>query len=194
MSTIHHDLIEGADVLKATKKNMTVAKEHLHYEFNSIRTGRANPALLDGIHAEVYGTTMRLKDVATVSAPEAQQLLVTPFDANNTNSIAKGLEKANLGLNLVVEPNLIRISIPPMDEHQRKEKVKNAKKKTEDGKVAIRNIRRECNDFIKKQKNSGNITEDELKKLEKDIQKLTDDHCLEFDEMFKNKEKDIMAI
>ena len=194
MSNIHHELVEGVDILQATKKNMSSAKDHLVHEFNSIRTGRSNPALLDDISAEVYGMAMRLKDIATVTAPEPQQLLVTPFDANNTPHIAKSLEKANLGLNLIVEANLIRINIPPMDEAQRKERVKQAKKKSEDAKIAIRNIRRESNDFGKKQKNNHKITEDELKKLEKDIQKATDDFCHDIDDMIKNKEKDIMEI
>ena len=194
MSSIHHELIEGVEVNKAAKKNMTTAKDHLQHEFNAIRTGRANPALLDDITAEVYGTNMRLKDVANVTTPEPQQLLITPFDANNTTHIAKALEKANLGLSLTVEANLVRISVPPMDEAQRKEKVKQAKKKTEDAKIAIRNIRRECNDFIKKQKQNNSIAEDEMKKIEKDIQKLTDDFCSEMDDLMKQKEKDIMEI
>ena len=194
MSSTHHELVEGVDVTTVAKNKMNVAKDHLQHEFNNIRTGRANPSLLDDIFVEVYGTNMHLRDIATVSTPEPQQLLITPFDANNSSSIAKSLEKANLGLSIIAEANLVRISIPPMDESQRKDRVKQAKKKTEDAKIAVRNIRRECNDFAKKEKTNHNITEDELKKLEKDIQKLTDDACHSLDDMMKNKEKDIMQI
>lgn len=194
MNNLHQEIATATDVLAAARKKMNSAKDHLQYELNTIRTGRANPALLDSVNVEVYGTSMRLRDVATITAPEPQQLLITPFDANNTKAIGKSIEKANLGFNVIVEANLVRISIPPMDENQRKERVKQAKKKTEDGKISIRNIRRECNDVIKKQKSNGDITEDDMKKMEKNVQKLTDNFCHDFDNIMHDKEKDIMEI
>jgi ribosome recycling factor len=180
--------------VKDAKQKMKNAKEHLIQELKNIRTGRANPALLDVIQVEVYGAKMRLKDIANITAPETRQLLISPFDSNNTASIGKAIEYAELNVNPIVEGNLVRINIPPMDENQRKEQVKQAKKKGEEGKVTIRNIRRECNDSVKRLKNSQEITEDIMHKNEKDVQKLTDQFCQEIDNLIQTKEKDILTI
>jgi len=177
-----------------SKKSMKTAVEHFQSELKSLRTGRANPAILDKVSVEVYGSSMRLKDIATVSVPEARQLLVTPFDPSNVNAISNAIEKANLNLKPSADGNIIRISIPPMSEEVRKDMVKECKKMGETGKVTIRNIRKESNDTIKKSKSSGDISEDQLKSLEKLVQEHTDTFCKEIDHLCVEKEKEILTI
>jgi ribosome recycling factor len=181
-------------VLDETKAKMQAAVDHFKQELKSLRSNRANPAVLDVVQVEVYGTQMRLKDLATVSVPEARQLLVTPFDPQTAGAIGKGIERANLNLMPILEGHIIRINIPPMDEAVRKDIVKQGKKKAEDAKVVIREIRRKYNDMIRKQKNDGLVTEDVLKKTEKGIQELTDKSCKEIDDLFAAKEKEIMTV
>ncbi len=183
-----------SSTLKQATKKMQEAKEHLQTELNNIRSGRANPALLDAISVEVYGAKMRLKDIANITTPEARQLLVTPFDSNNTGAIGKAIEKANIGINPIVDANMVRLNVPPMDEAQRKDKVKLAKKKGEDSKVTIRNIRRDSNETVKRLKNNNEIGEDVMHSQEKEIQKITDQFCKEIDDIIILKEKDILSI
>lgn len=179
---------------KEVEKKMQTSIDHLKEELSHLRTGRADPALLNNVLVEAYGSQMRLKDVATISAPEARQLLVTPFDSNNAGVIRKGIEQANLGLQVILDGNVIRVNVPAMDEAMRKEMVKQAKRKGEEAKVSIRNARREGNESLKKQKNDGEIAEDQQKKGETIIQKLTDDFCKKVDEVIEQKESDIMLI
>lgn len=177
-----------------TKTKMREAIEHFKKELNNLRSGRSNPAMLDSVMVEVYGTQMRLKELANVTAPESRQLLITPFDPQTAGPIAKGIEKSNLGLQPILEGNVIRINIPPMDESMRKEIVKQAKRKCEEAKVAIREVRRKGNELVRKQKADAEITEDQMKKGEKEIQDLTDKHCKQADELFTVKEKEIMTV
>lgn len=177
-----------------TKAKMAAAIEHLKTELKSIRTSRANPAMLDGVMVEVYGSPMRLKDIATVTTPEARMLLITPYDHQNSATIGKAIERANLGVNPIVDANCVRIKIPPMDESMRKEMVKQCHKRREEAKVSIRNCRRDGNEALKKQKNDGLIAEDSLKKQEKLIQDLTDKFCKEADELAQKKEVEISTI
>ncbi len=173
---------------------MNDAIEHFKKELSFLRSGRANPGMLDSVQVEVYGSQMRLKELATVSAPESRQLLISPFDPQTAGPIAKSIEKANLNIQPILEGSIIRINIPPMDESMRKEIVKQAKKKAEDAKIAVREVRRKGNDLSKKLKTDGEITEDEMKKTEKLIQELTDSNCKLIDELFGVKEKEIMTV
>lgn len=182
------------NILDQAKAKMAAALEHLKNELKAIRTNRANPAMLDGISVEVYGSTMRIKEVANITCPEQRLILITPFDPSTTNAIGKSIEKANLGFLPIVDGNAIRIKIPPMDENGRKEMVKQCHKKKEEAKISIRNIRRECNDAAKKQKADGDLTEDVLKKLEKNVQELTDKSCKEADDLAEKKEKEVTTI
>ncbi len=181
-------------VVEETKKKMAVAIDHLKQELKNLRTGRANPGVLDNVQVEVYGSQMRLKELANVTAPEPRQLLVTPFDPQTAGSISKGIEKANLNLQPILDGHIIRIHIPPMDASMRKEMVKQGKKKAEDAKVVIREIRRKQNELVRKQKADGDIAEDQMKKLEKSIQELTDQSCKEADDLINAKEKEIMTV
>lgn len=181
-------------IVEETKKKMAVAIDHLKQELKNLRTGRANPGVLDNVQVEVYGSQMRLKELANVTAPEPRQLLVTPFDPQTAGSISKGIEKANLNLQPILDGHIIRIHIPPMDASIRKEMVKQGKKKAEDAKVVIREVRRKQNELVRKQKADGDIAEDQMKKLEKSIQELTDQGCKEADDLINAKEKEIMTV
>lgn len=182
------------NILDDTKAKMQAAIEHLKNDLKSIRTGHANPSMLDGINVEVYGTSMRLKELAQVTTPEPRMLLVTPFDPKNTNAIAKAIEKANLGINPITDANAVRLRIPSMDESMRKEMVKVCHKRREDAKIGIRNTRRSGNDEAKRQKEAGTLPEDQFNKLEKTIQELTDKFCRDIDDLAAQKEKEIMTV
>ena len=181
-------------ILDQTKAKMQAALDHFKNELKNIRTGRANPGMVEHVSVEVYGSAMRLKDIASISAPEARQLLITPFDPQNTNAIGKAIEKANLGFMPIVDANTVRIKIPPMTEEIRKKMAKMCHEEREQAKVSIRNVRREFNDLARKQKIDGEIAEDMLKKLEKGIQELTDKFCREADDLSEKKEKEISTI
>ncbi len=182
------------DVLEQTKSKMAAALEHLKHELKSIRTGRANPGMLDHVTVEVYGSPMRIKELASITSPEARQLLITPFDRANTAAIGKAIEKANLGFMPIVDGNVVRIKIPAMDDSMRKEMIKLCYKRLEEAKVLIRNIRRDANDLVRKQKADGDIPEDQMKKFEKTIQDLTDKSCRDAEEIAAKKEKEIATI
>ncbi len=176
------------------KVKMREAIEHLKEELKKIRTGRANPGMVEGVMVEVYGSPSPLKKVATVTSPEARQLLITPFDPKTASAIAKAIERANLGIMPIVEGNAVRIKIPPMDAGQRQGYVKTCHQLKEETKIRLRNTRRDSNELIKKLKTSGELPEDQFKKLEKAIQELTDSFCKEADDLAKAKEAEVMHI
>lgn len=176
------------------KQKMRDVIEHFKKELSQLRTGRANPAILDHVTIELYGTHMRLREIANVTSPEPRQLLITPFDPQSAAAIAKGIEKANLNIQPIHDGHVVRINIPPMDEAMRKEIVKQGKRKAEEAKVSIREVRRKYNDLVRKQKADSEIPEDEMKKSEKMIQDLTDENCKQIDELFSKKEKEILTI
>lgn len=182
------------DILDQIKKKMNAAMEHLKSELKGIRTGRASPALVENVPVEVYGTKMKVKELANINAPEARLLVVSPFDNANAGPIAKGIEAANLNVLVILEGNAIRIKIPEMDASMRQEMVKQTKRKSEESKISIRNIRREGNEAAKKQKSEGTITEDQVKKLEKNIQEQTDKFCKMADDLALEKEKEIQKL
>jgi ribosome recycling factor len=181
-------------VLDQTKTKMTTAIEHFKNDLKNIRTGRANPGMVEHVMVEVYGSPMRLKDIASITTPEARQLLITPFDPQNASVIGKAIEKSNIGFTPVVDGHVVRIKIPPMTEELRKKMAKICHEEREKTKVSIRNIRRDANEAVRKQKADGEIAEDLMKKLEKNIQELTDKFCREVDELSEKKEKEISTI
>lgn len=181
-------------ISEQAKAKMLSVIEHFKNEMKSLRTNRANPAVLDGVVVEVYGTNMRIKELANITVPEPRLILISPFDPQTSQAIAKGIEKANLNLHPVVEAQVIRITVPPMDEAMRKVIVKQGKEKAEDAKIAIREVRRKNNEAARKQKTDGLITEDILKKEEKAIQEFTDKFCKEIDTLFTAKEKEVMTV
>lgn len=182
------------NVEKEVDQGMDNSLEHLRKELRGLRTSRANPALLDSVSVEVYGTSMKLKEVANITAPEPRQLLITPFDGNNTGVIAKAIQNANLNVQPIAEGNLVRINMPHMDESIRKDMVKQCKKKGEEAKVSVREIRRKYNDLVRKLKADGDLPEDLMKKLEKVIQEKTDKFCKVADQICADKEKEILEV
>ncbi|NGX63884.1 MAG: Ribosome-recycling factor [Candidatus Anoxychlamydiales bacterium] len=176
------------------KKEMSSTIEHFKEDLKNVRTSRASPSILDNLQVEVYGTNMKLRDLANVTVPESRQLLITPYDANNIHSIAKAIEAANLNLQPTIDGNVIRISIPPMDEQIRIEMQKKCKEKAENAKVKVREIRRKFNDQVRKQKQSGEIPEDIMKREEKMIQEMTDRFCKDIDCLCSAKEKEVLEV
>jgi ribosome recycling factor len=182
------------NVIKDLETKMKNGLEHFKTELRNLRTGRANPAVLDNVIVDLYGSEMRLKDVAQVNVSDSRQLLVTPYDPQTAGAIAKGIERANLNLMPIVDGHVIRVPVPSLTEEIRKETVKLGKKKAEDAKIQLRDVRRKANDLVKKQKTDNEITEDVQKNLEKQIQETTDKFCKEVDTALSLKEKEIMQV
>ena len=160
--------------------------------FNAIRTGRASAALFDKVRVDYYGTKSPLNQVATVAIPEARSVIITPFDKSLIGEIEKALQTSDLGLNPSNDGKVIRIAIPPLTAERRKELVKQIKSVTENSRTAIRNIRRDGNDELKKQQKAGELTEDTLKQEEDKLQKLTDKYIAEINKIYDSKEKEIL--
>lgn len=177
---------------KQIKEKMQKTVDLLSLELSRIRTARANPAILDDVKVEYYGTLTPLKQLASISVPEPRQLLIQPWDRSAIPEIEKAILKSELGLNPIVETNLIRIPIPPLTEERRKELVKLCHKLSEDAKIAIRNIRRDGNEDIKKLEKDKKISEDDARIAQKKIQDFTDEFIKTVDKLFAQKEKEIM--
>lgn len=172
------------------KKSIGVLKE----ELQSIRAGRANPALLDRITVEYYGTPTPLKQMAGVSAPEPRLLVIQPYDANSISDIERAIIQSDLGINPSNDGKIIRLAIPMLTEERRKELQKIVKKTGEEIKVAIRNERREANDKLKKMNKNNELTEDDLKRAEDEVQKMTDKYIKQVDELISRKEEEILEV
>ncbi|MFP4114801.1 MAG: ribosome recycling factor [Spirochaetota bacterium] len=181
-------------VIKQTETKMKKSLGALEEEFNTLRTGRASPALFDKIRVEYYGNPTPLNQVATISAPEARLVVIQPWDKAIIGEIEKAIQKSELSVNPSNDGKVIRISIPPLTEERRKEFVKIAKNMAEQSRVSIRNIRRDANDELKKAQKDGDISEDELKRSEDEVQKLTDKHIEEVNSMLEAKENEILEI
>lgn len=173
---------------------MQKAIEATRNDFASVRTGRASPALLDRLHVEAYGATVPLKQVATVSVPDARTLQIAAFDRNTVGAIRKAIETSDLGLTPNIDGSNIRLGIPPLTEERRKDLVKVVHKKAEDGKIAIRNIRHKSIDEAKALLKDHKITEDENKRAGDRIQKMTDKYIHDVDALIHAKEKEIMEV
>ncbi|MDA3901523.1 MAG: ribosome recycling factor [Spirochaetes bacterium] len=182
------------DVLKDVESRMNKSIKNLEKEFVAIRTGRANPTILDSVSIDAYGAPMPLNQVATVSCPEARLIVVQPWDKGNLPAIEKAIHKADLNLNPSNDGNVIRIQIPELTEDRRKELVKQAKNKAEDCRIAVRNVRRDGNDMIKELEKDKTISEDESKKEQDGIQKITDKYIEMIQKLTDNKEKEILSI
>jgi ribosome recycling factor len=182
------------EVEKNLKERMDKTTQVLKHEYVSIRAGRANPALLDRIHVEYYGTDTPLTQLANITAPEARVLNISPWDSKSIPAIEKAIQKSDLGMNPSNDGKIIRLVVPQLTEERRKDLVKTVKRLAEEAKVAVRNIRRDANDSLKKHKKDSAITEDELKKSEEDIQKITDKFIKELDKLAELKEKEIMEV
>ncbi len=183
-----------ADFFKDVEAKMNKCVDATRSEFAAIRTGRATPALLDRLHVEAYGAAVPLKQVATVSTPDARTLVIAAFDKGVVGEIRKAIEKSDLGITPNVDGTTIRLTIPPLNEERRKDLVKVVKKKAEDGKVAVRNVRHKAHDDLKAQQKNHEITEDDGKRKQDQLQKMTDRFVKEIDSLVATKEKDIMEV
>jgi len=181
-------------IISEAKKRMNQSIENTQHEFNTIRTGRASVALLDNIYIDYYGTSTLIKHAANISVPEARMLVIAPYEPKILKEIETQIIKSDLGINPTNDGKSIRLSIPPLNEERRLELVKLVKKIAEDGRVAIRNIRRDSNDEFKKMESSSDITEDDLKLSQKDVQDTTDGFIVMINNALEQKEKEIMEV
>lgn len=178
----------------AIHEKMNKTLDVLSAEFGGIRAGRANPQVLDRIHVDYYGVSTPISQIGNISVPDARTLMIQPWDASVVHEVEKAINQSDLGINPQNDGKVIRLTFPVPTEERRKELVKSVHKKGEDGKVAIRSIRRDALEGFKTQKKNGEITEDDLKGIEKDIQKITDDFIADIDKMVDKKEKEIMEV
>ena len=181
-------------VFSELKDNMEKNIKFLEKSFSKLRTGRASLALLDGMKVEYYGVPTPLNQVASLSVPESRLIQISPWDATAIPSIEKAIQKSELGLNPVNDGKIVRINIPQLTEERRKDLVKLVRKMSEEGKVKLRNLRRDANEELKKLKKDSDINEDEMFKYQTDVQKVTDDYIEKADKVTQAKEKEIMEI
>lgn len=179
---------------KVYEEKMKKSVESVSNDFAAVRAGRANAAVLDRIMVDYYGTPTAIQQIASISSPDPRTLAIQPWDAAALKPICKAIQESDLGINPQNDGRVIRLAFPQLTEERRKELVKQIAKYAEGGKVAVRNIRRDAVDAFKAKKKNNEITEDDLKGAEKDIQKMTDDYCKEIDVLLEKKEKELMAV
>ena len=179
---------------KAYDQKMLKTIEVVKSNFASVRAGRANAGVLDRISVEYYGTPTPLNQVAAISSPDPRTLVIQPWDASLLKAIEKSIQTSDLGINPQNDGRVIRLAFPQLTEERRRDLSKQVRKYGEEGKVAVRNIRRDAMEDFKKMKKNGDITEDDQKQLEKELQDLTDKRCKDIDELTVNKEKELMAV
>ncbi len=181
-------------ILLEAEEKMQKSEDVVVHEFSGIRTGRASAGLVENIQVEVYGSHMRIRELAGITIPEPRMLLIQPWDASTVHPIEKAIQKSNLGLNPAVDKKCIRIVLPELSTERRHEFMKVVKKMAEDGRVAVRHVRRDAIEAMKKDEKSGGVTEDELESSEKEVQKLTDQFVAKIDGHLAHKEKEIMTV
>ncbi|MEJ7798781.1 MAG: ribosome recycling factor [Solirubrobacteraceae bacterium] len=188
MSELIDELLADAD------ERMKKSVESTHGEFSSVRTGRASPALLDRVHVDYYGASTPLRQLATINAAEAQMLTVQPFDKSSLKAIERGITEANLGLTPSNDGNIIRLVIPQLTEERRREFVRMVRHISEEGRIAIRNVRRDVMQDLRELKDEGDVGADEERRAESELQKLTDARITELEGLLKGKEEEILEV
>ena len=182
------------DILLEAEEKMTKTDEVVQHEFIGIRTGKASPVLVENIMVEVYGSHMRIRELAGITTPEPRVLVIQPWDAATVHAIEKAILKSSLGVTPAVQGKIIRLVMPELSQERRQEMVKIVHKLAEDGRVAIRHVRRDAIEAIKKESKAGGVTEDQVEVAEKEIQKLTDDYIAKINVHLAAKEKEIMTV
>jgi ribosome recycling factor len=182
------------EILLEAEDKMIKTETVVSNEFTSVRTGKASPALVENIMVDVYGSQMRVRELAGITSPESRQLVIQPWDIGSLQAIEKAIQKANLGLSPVVQGKIIRIGFPELSQERRQEFVKIIHKMAESGRVAIRHVRRDSLELLKKAKTAGGVGEEEIENAEKEIQKLTDQYIAKIDAQIVVKEKEIMTV
>ena len=182
------------ELIADAKHRMDKAVEAVKTEFNTVRSGRASVGLLDRIHVDYYGTSTPLKQMANIAAPEPRLVTIQPYDKTSMKTIEKAIMESDLGLNPSNDGSVIRLPIPSLTEDRRKELVRMVHKLAEDGRIAVRNVRRDCMKDLKELVHDGEVGEDAEKRAEHEVQKSTDDHVHEIDELLKHKEAEILEV
>jgi ribosome recycling factor len=182
------------DILLEAEDKMIKTEHVVVNEFASVRTGKASPTLVENIMVEVYGSQMRVRELAGITTPEPRQLVIQPWDATSLHPIEKAIQKCNLGLTPTVQGKVVRISFPELSQERRQEFVKIVKQMAENGRVAVRHVRRDALELLKKAKASGGVGEEEIEVAEKEIQKLTDQYIAKIDAEVVAKEKEILTV
>ena len=182
------------ELIQDATRRMDRSVESAHEQFNSLRTGRASPGLLDRIQIDYYGTPTPLKNLATINVPEARMLTIQPFDPSSIKSIEKAIQESDLGLTPSNDGKMIRLPVPQLTEERRKELVKLVRNMAEEGRVAVRNVRRDVMKHLEELVKNGDVGDDEERAAETRVQKLTDDHVHKIDDLLKRKEAEIMEV
>jgi ribosome recycling factor len=182
------------DFLLDAEDRMSKTEQVVVHGFAGVRTGKASPALVENILVEVYGSQMRIRELAGITTPEPRTLTIQPWDANSLHPIEKAIQKSNLGLTPSIQGRAIRLFFPELSQERREEFVKIIRKMSEDGRVAVRHVRRDAMEQLKKHAHDSGNTEDEVKAAEKELQKLTDDYIAKIDQHLAHKEKEIMTV
>ena len=182
------------NLLEVLEEHMMKAVEAMQHDFSGVRTGKASPALVEGIIVDYYGTPTKLKEIAGITAPEARLLVIQPWDPGSIHMLEKAIQASNLGISPMSDGRILRLPIPELSEERRNLLAKQVKARAEDAKVAVRNSRRDGNDAAKKAQKGNELTEDELKNMHDSIQKLTDSYIKEIDDALLEKEKELMKV
>lgn len=180
--------------IKQAEEKMKKAVEVTREDLASLRTGRASPKLVEKIEVDYYGTKTPLNQLAGISVPEARLLVVSPYDRNAMSAIEKAIQASDIGITPSNDGTVIRLAVPPLTEERRKDLIKVAKERAEEGRVAIRNVRRHSKDEMERLKKEGEVSEDDLKRVEKELQKLTDKFVADVDELVSNKEQELLEV
>jgi ribosome recycling factor len=182
------------EVINDADRRMQKAVEAAAHDFSTIRTGRANPVILENIKVDYYGTPTPLNQLAGIAVPEPRQLLVTPWDRSIINSVLKAIQSSDIGLTPMSDGNVIRLNVPALTEERRRELIKQLHKKAEEHRVAVRNVRRDANEHLKEQEKKSEISEDQLKREQEETQKITDKHIVEIDKLTCSKEAELKEV
>lgn len=182
------------DILDDTNQSMTKAVEHTLHEFSTLHTGKASPSMVENVMVDAYGSSMRLRDMAAITTPDSRTIQIQPWDKSVIQPIEKSIQTANLGLNPLVDGTIIRIPIPELSGERRQELVKVAHRMAEDGRISVRHARKDGMDLLKDAKKEGELSEDEFKRWEKEVQNSTDKFVSEIDQHLKNKEQELQSI
>ena len=182
------------EIILETEAAMEKAVDYMNHEFSGVRTGKASPALVENLDVEAYGAQMKLKQLAVISAPEPRMLVIQPFDAQTTRDIERAIKESKIGVNPITEGKVIRLPMPELSEERRRDLVKTIKQMAEEARVRIRGHRRDGIDAVKKAQKDGEITEDDLRSLEKEVQDLTNTYGKKIDDSVMTKEAEIMKV
>lgn len=182
------------EVITDADRRMQKAVEAAGHDFSTIRTGRANPVILENIKVDYFGTPTPLNQLAGIAVPEPRQLLVTPWDRNIINAVLKAIQSSDIGMTPMSDGHVIRLNVPPLTEERRKELIKQLHKKAEEHKIAVRNVRRDANEHLKDQQKDSTISEDQCKREQEDMQKRTDKYIAEIDKLTAGKEAELKEV